>query len=262
MDMKRPRLGVNIDHVATLRQQREESYPDMVRAAEMALDHGADQITLHLREDRRHVQDADMERVKEVTSLRGKGLNFEMGCAPDIVAKALAVDPSWICLVPERREERTTEGGLDLLNQETFRRVQETIGQLRQGTKSRVSLFLQAEPAVLARAMTLEVEAVEIHTGGYAMDFSRGESLQRHLALFQQAARQLEEGGVGCHAGHGLTRDSLVPLVAGGFFAEYNIGHWIISEAVFSGLGAVIAEIRGLCSRGKNQKNQGGDVKE
>lgn len=242
------RLGVNIDHVATLRQQRGEEYPCLARAAQVALQNGADQITIHLREDRRHIQDEDVDRVAKVAREMGRPLNFEMGCAPDILQKALAIAPQWVCLVPERREERTTEGGLDLLDAAVWERVQGVMGELRRGhSLGKISLFVEANPEVLARAVELRADAVEIHTGQYARDVATGKSLRPHLAAFEAAARQLAQAGMGCHAGHGLTRDILEPLLWRNFFQEYNIGHWIISESVFRGLACVVGELKQLC---------------
>jgi len=177
-----PRLGINIDHVATLRQARGESYPSLVSAAEVALENGADQITIHLREDRRHIQDTDVEAIALVTRKFGKPLNLEMGAAEEILNMAIEVSPSWICLVPEKREELTTEGGLNLLNDEVFSKLQSVCNQLRKNIEGvKISLFLEAREEVLMRALDLCVDAVEIHTGEYASDFLNGEDISAPL---------------------------------------------------------------------------------
>jgi pyridoxine 5-phosphate synthase len=161
-----PRLGINIDHVATLRQQRDEDYPNMERAAEICLESGADQITIHLREDRRHIQDLDVPAVQKITNKYNKPLNFEIGCNAEIVKFASEIKPEWVCLVPENREEKTTEGGLNLTSEPIFLKIMQTCEFLKQespGTK--ISLFLESNPEILDKAAELPIEAVEIHTG-------------------------------------------------------------------------------------------------
>lgn len=238
------RLGVNIDHVATLRQQRGEDYPSVQRAAEVVLKAGADQITIHLREDRRHIQDADVPVVHEVCRRFQKPLNLEIGCAPEIVQIACRERPEWVCLVPEKREERTTEGGLNLLNTQVFARVQESISELKhRSPATRVSLFVEAHAEVIQRCLRLEAHAVEIHTGDYASDFNHREDLAPYLKLYAQAHQAIKAAGWGFHAGHGLTMDSVGPLVEQNLFEEYNIGHWIVAESVFQGLAPVVREL-------------------
>jgi pyridoxine 5-phosphate synthase len=240
----RARLGVNIDHVATLRQQRGESYPSIAIAAEVSLKAGADQITIHLREDRRHIQDADVPVVHEWCRKFNKPLNLEMGCTDEMVAIAIKEKPEWICLVPEKREERTTEGGLSLAGA-NFQRVARVVEALRVGTPAtKISLFIEADAATIAASQQLAVHAVEIHTGDYARDFIAGKSLDHHLKMYAEAHKAITALGRGFHAGHGLTDRSVVPLVEQGLFAEYNIGHWIISEAVFRGLGPVVSALK------------------
>lgn len=243
-----PRLGINIDHVATLRQQRGEVYPSIKEAARIVLENGADQITIHLREDRRHIQDADVPAVKEMTDHFRKPLNFEMGCHPEMVDIALTIAPAWVCLVPEKREERTTEGGLNLLDEENFKRVKDATDKLR-NAGIMVSLFLEADLAILEKAKLLGVEAVEIHTGDYAKDFQDGKDYGHHLESFHLAKGFLNEFGIGCHAGHGLTDKSTEVLLKNGLFVEYNIGHWIIAQAVFEGLGPVSMKLADLLKK-------------
>lgn len=243
----KPRLGVNIDHVATLRQARGENYPSIVNAAKASFDSGADQITIHLREDRRHIQDTDVEAVQLVTKKYGRPLNFEMGCNSEIIDIAIATAPDWVCLVPEKREEQTTEGGLDLKNLENFQKVQESCERLKAGVKGlKISLFLEADLETLEKAVELPIEAVEIHTGDYAKSFLNGESYQEDLEKFKRAQAFLNERKIGCHAGHGLTLESVKPLLQEKLFVEYNIGHWIICQAVFQGLGPVVEELNNL----------------
>lgn len=239
------RLGVNIDHVATLRQQRGEDYPSVVDAAVHSLQNGADQITIHLREDRRHIQDTDVEAVHLVTKRYGKPLNLEMGSHPEIVEIAIASNPEWICLVPEKRQEKTTEGGLDLLDDATFIRIEEACQKLKANIKDvKISLFLEANPKILEKAFTLNADAVEVHTGEYAKKFLNGEDITPYLQKFAAAKEMIVANKWGCHAGHGLTLESVEPLLEKNLFVEYNIGHWIIAQAVFDGLGSVVKKFR------------------
>jgi len=239
-----PRLGVNIDHVATLRQARGENYPSIVEAAQIALNQGAEQITIHLREDRRHIQDTDVEAVLLVTKKFGKPLNLEMGCNDEIIDIAIATNPDWICLVPENRQERTTEGGLNIIDQEQFEHVQKTCKKLKENIKNvRISLFVEADSATLEKAATLPIDAVEIHTGDFAKAHLNGESTKTHLETYELAHNIVKRARLGFHAGHGLTDESVKPLLEQGLFEEYNIGHWIICQAVFEGLGNVIKKL-------------------
>lgn len=241
------RLGVNIDHVATLRQARGEDYPSVVEAARVVLENGADQITIHLREDRRHIQDTDVEAVQLVTKRYGKPLNLEMGCNREIIDIAVATSPEWICLVPEKREEKTTEGGLDLIGEVNNAKVRETCDYLKEkipGTK--ISLFLEADIHTLVKASEMNIDAVEIHTGDYARAFLQGEDIEKYLTQFKAAQEFLLSKKINCHAGHGLTLESVCPLLSNNLFEEYNIGHWIICQAVFEGLGSVTDKFKKL----------------
>ncbi len=241
----KPRLGINIDHVATLRQARGEGYPSVVEAADVSLRSGADQITIHLREDRRHIQDMDVDAVRLVTMKYGKPLNLEMGCNEEITDIACATAPEWVCLVPENRQERTTEGGLDLISETNFERVKEVCARLKEkGIK--ISLFLESDLETLRKAALLAPEAVEIHTGEYARKFAEGEDVSSFLEDFKAANEFLRSNSIACHAGHGLSIESVVPLVENNLFEEYNIGHWIICRAVFDGLGNVIKRFKDL----------------
>ncbi|MFG1498693.1 pyridoxine 5'-phosphate synthase [Halobacteriovorax sp. XZX-3] len=241
-----PRLGVNIDHVATLRQQRDEGYPSVANAAQDVLMAGADQITIHLREDRRHIQDTDLTSVMAVTKRFEKPLNLEIGCAKEIVEIAADFKPDWICLVPEKREEKTTEGGLDL-SAANFDKVSQTMSYLREHSpKTKISLFVEASTDVMKKAIELKADAVEIHTGAYAIDFLKEGDLNPHLNNYVDCFKVLEGTGVAFHAGHGLTMESVRPLLEQGLFAEYNIGHWIVSQAVFSGISNVTRDMLNL----------------
>jgi pyridoxine 5-phosphate synthase len=239
-----PRLGVNIDHVATLRQARGEEYPSIVEAASQSLNNGGDQITIHLREDRRHIQDTDVEAVKLVTKRFGKPLNLEMGVNPEIVEIAIASNPEWICLVPENRQEKTTEGGLDLKDDNNYIRIEDAVKKLKESIKDvKISLFLEADLETLLKAKDLNIDAVEIHTGEYAKTFLNGDDISKFITQFKNAQDFLNKNKIGCHAGHGLSNESVIPLLEEKLFVEYNIGHWIICDALFNGLGNNIKKL-------------------
>lgn len=239
------RLGVNIDHVATLRQARGESYPSIVDAAHTCLDSGADQITIHLREDRRHIQDTDVEAVRLVTKKFGKPLNLEIGVDPEIVDIAIATAPDWICVVPEKREEKTTEGGLDLKSPENFEKVKKACEKLKKEIPGvMISLFVEADEETLRACKKIQCDAVEIHTGDFARAHLNGEDTSHFLEQYKNSKRLCGELGLGHHAGHGLTAESVEPLVKEKLFVEYNIGHWIICQAVFDGLANVVGKLK------------------
>jgi len=245
------RLGVNIDHVATLRNQRDEGYPNLARAAQISLENGAHQITIHLREDRRHIRDDDLKEVQKVTRKYQKLLNLEVGTDLEIAGIAGELAPDWVCIVPEKREEKTTEGGLDITRSEIYEKVIQVIEIIKEkSANSKISLFIEASmpifEAVKKMNKTTKIDAVEIHTGDYAKAVLLEGSVDLHFEVFQQfKARYLQED-IGYHAGHGLTLESLRPLVDRGIFDEYNIGHWIISESIFSGIGPVVKEMSEL----------------
>jgi pyridoxine 5-phosphate synthase len=246
-ESKTPRLGVNIDHVATLRQARGEDYPSLVEAARVSLENGADQITIHLREDRRHIQDTDVPAIKLVTERFGVPLNLELAASQEILDIAVETKPEWVCIVPEKREERTTEGGLNLMSDDQFKNIQAACSFLKKNNPNgKVSLFVEADIEILKRCTECDIDAVEIHTGDFAKDFLSEESIEKHLVQYEKAYEFLKDKNIGFHAGHGLTDESVKPLVNQGLFVEYNIGHWIICDSVFNGLGSSIKKLKTL----------------
>ena len=240
MKTNRVRLGVNIDHVATIRNARGGAHPDPVRAAEVAAKAGADGITLHIREDRRHVREEDLLRLAGAVSLP---INLEMACTHEMLEIALRVRPNACCLVPERREERTTEGGLDVAAQHNH--VAPFVRTLREAG-IRVSLFIDPDPVQIAVAEALGAPVVELHTGAYCDAVARGEpTAAKELTAIEKAAEAGAARGVEIHAGHGITFDSVARLAALPQIAELNIGHFLVGEAIFAGLAATVAEMRG-----------------
>lgn len=240
----RARLGVNIDHVATLRQARGEHYPSIAKAAQMSLSSGADQITIHLREDRRHIQDPDVSAVQKVTREHNKLFNLEIGVDAEIIDIAIDTKPDWICIVPEKREEKTTEGGLNLLNASSFNNVKAAVDKIKSKCpQTKISLFVEASDEILQKCIDLKIDAVEIHTGEYAKVFLDDGDYSSFINTFSSFKDRIESAGIGYHAGHGLTDDSLAPLVENDIFSEYNIGHWIISDSVFCGMDQSIKKL-------------------
>jgi pyridoxine 5-phosphate synthase len=223
------RLGVNVDHVATIRNARGCSYPDPLDAARVVLAAGADGITIHLREDRRHIRDADARRIRDGITAP---LNFEMAVTVEMRSIALELKPHAICLVPERRQEVTTEGGLDVAGQKD--RLRDYVASLKE-TGSRVSLFIDPEPAQLEAAAFAGAAAVELHTGTYA-EQTNAAGRQRELERLKVAAAMARRIDIECHAGHGLTFDNVGPVAAISDIIELNIGHFLVAEAMFSGL--------------------------
>jgi pyridoxine 5-phosphate synthase len=243
------RLHVNIDHVATLRQARGTSYPDPVYAAQVAEHAGADGITLHLREDRRHIVDADLPRMRAaVTTL----MNLECAATDEMVEIAQRVRPDVVTLVPERREERTTEGGLDAagLADAIAPRV---AALLRAGIK--VSLFIAADAAQIEASRAMGAQQIELHTGPYA--HAQGRDVGRELERLAAAAKLAHARGLEVAAGHGLTRGNVVALAAIPEIIELNIGHAIISDAVFLGLPTAIRRMRAAVRRGRSRRGVG-----
>ncbi len=238
--MQRLRLGVNIDHVATLRNARGGALPDPVRAAVLAETAGADGITAHLREDRRHIRDADIAAILGAISIP---LNFEMAATREMQGIALGHMPHAACIVPERREERTTEGGLEVAGDDN--RLAQYIAPLRDAG-IRVSLFIAADPAQIAAAARIGAQVVELHTGAYCDFAADGDGAARdaELARLIDGAKQAADLGLEVHMGHGLNYDTVAPIAALPEVAELNIGHFLIGEAVFVGLEAAMAEMR------------------
>ncbi len=232
-----PRLGVNIDHVATLRQARGGHEPDPVWAAVLAELGGADGITIHLREDRRHIQDRDLRVLRQTVQVR---LNLEMAADPAIINLATEHRPDQVTLVPERREELTTEGGLDVVGQRA--RIAEAVKSCR-GAGLEVALFLDPEPAQIESALQLAVDAIELHTGRYA-NSREGAPQCMELDALQVAAKAIVAAGVELHAGHGLNYRNVAPVARLDSMAELNIGHSIISRALFVGLEAAVREMK------------------
>ena len=227
------RLGVNIDHVATVRNARGGAVPDPVRAALLAASAGADGITAHLREDRRHITDADIARlVEELAALpRPIPLNLEMAATEEMLGIALRHRPRAACIVPEKREERTTEGGLDAAGQHDV--LAPMVGALREA-KVRVSLFIEPSAEQVAAAVSLGAPVVELHTGRYAD--TEGEARADELRRLSDAAALAAKNGIEVHAGHGLTFDNVQPIAAIPQVVELNIGHFLVGEAIFVGL--------------------------
>jgi len=231
------RLGVNVDHVATIRQARGTSYPDPVEAAKLALSAGADSITVHLREDRRHIQDRDVAVLVEYDR---RIVNLEMAVTPEMLRLASAWKPACACLVPEKREELTTEGGLDVAGQ--LDNVRAACAKLaRAGSK--VALFIDADPRQLKAAKLTGAPHLEIHTGRYAETSGRARAAE--LKRIERFARAAHKAGFEVHAGHGLTVDNVGAIARIPEIVELNIGHAIVARALFIGLPAAIAEMRG-----------------
>ncbi len=240
MTRSRVRLGVNIDHVATVRNARGGAHPDPLRAALLAVEAGADGITAHLREDRRHIRDSDMDGLKNQLKVP---LNFEMAATDEMLAIALRVKPHACCLVPEKREERTTEGGLDIVAGHNH--LKPYIARL-DTAGIRVSLFIAPDERQIRMARSLGAPVIELHTGTYchAFDEGRTDEARRELARLQQGAELAASLGLEVHAGHGLNFGSVGPIAAFPEIAELNIGHFLMGEAIFIGLPAAIGSMR------------------
>jgi pyridoxine 5-phosphate synthase len=232
-------LGVNIDHVATVRQARRTNEPDPVWAAALAELGGADGITIHLREDRRHIQERDLRILRDTVTVK---LNLEMACDEGVLRIAREVKPDQATLVPERREEVTTEGGLEIYHQK--RRVGQIVGQLRDAGIS-VSLFLDPDPRQIETAAALGADAVELHTGQYALA-KPGKAQQAALAQLQRAGAEIRASGMVLHAGHGLTYRNVQPIATIEGMHELNIGHSIIARALMVGLVEAVREMKRL----------------
>jgi pyridoxine 5-phosphate synthase len=243
------RLGVNIDHVATVRNARGGRHPDPVKAAEIAIAAGADGITAHLREDRRHIVDDDIVRLKERIT---KPLNFEMAATPEMIGIACKVRPHAACIVPERREERTTEGGLDVAGQREVLRG--AVGQLAEAG-IRVSLFIAADPAQIEAAAAIGAPVIEIHTGAWcdAVAARDGVAAGAEFARIVRGATRAKSVGLEVHAGHGLDFVTAATIAALPEIAELNIGHFLIGEAIFDGLEAVVRKMHAVMNQGRRK---------
>ena len=247
MSSARLRLGVNIDHVATIRNARGGAHPDPVKAARIAAAAGADGITAHLREDRRHITDADIAALSRDIDLP---LNLEMAATEEMLEIALRHRPHAACIVPERREERTTEGGLDAAGQHNH--LAPLVRRLG-GARIRVSLFIEPDMRQLEAAVSLGAPVVELHTGAYAHavidgDAERTAELLARIVTAAEAGRKM---GLEVHAGHGLTYDNVGPVAAIPGIAELNIGHFLIGEAIFSGLDSAVRRMRSLMDQAR-----------
>lgn len=240
---RRLRLGVNIDHVATIRNARGGHFPDPLRAAMLAVEAGADGITAHLREDRRHISDDDISKIRRAIPVP---LNLEMAATAEMLAIALHHRPHAACIVPEKREERTTEGGLDAIR--GYDQLKPVVEAMR-GAGIRVSLFIEPDPRQLDAASSLGAPVVELHTGAYCD--AEGATRQRELERVRAAAAHAEKLGLECHAGHGLTYETVKPIAAISSIVELNIGHFLVGEAIFVGLAESIRGMRALMDEGR-----------
>ncbi|MBX7247848.1 MAG: pyridoxine 5'-phosphate synthase [Caulobacteraceae bacterium] len=248
--MTRIRLGVNIDHVATVRNARGGEWPDPVRAAELAVAAGADGVTAHLREDRRHIRDADIEALNALCRRLSKPLNFEMAVTDEMREIGLRILPHAACLVPERREERTTEGGLDAAGQHN--RVAALVREFN-AAGIRSSLFIEANPTQIRAAADMQAPVVELHTGAWCDALAEGRT-EEAAAIWEQlqaGAHLADDLGLEVHAGHGLTFDTARAIAAIPQIRELNIGHFLIGEAIFTGLGPAIARMRQSIDEGR-----------
>ncbi len=236
----RLRLGINIDHVATVRNARGSAWPDPLRAALLAESAGADGITAHLREDRRHIRDADIEALMAGINIP---LNFECAATEEMQALALRHRPHAVCLVPEKREERTTEGGLDVAGDQN--RLADYIAPLRDAG-ARVSMFISHDARQIEASARIGAAVIELHTGLYSELLAEGHAAlaERELAALRTGAERAADLGLEVHAGHGLTFDNVGPIAEIPELAELNIGHFLIGEAIFRGLGPAIEEMR------------------
>ncbi len=244
------RLGVNIDHVATVRNARGGDYPDPVRAAKMAESAGADGITAHLREDRRHISDRDIDRLMDALEVP---LNFEMAATPEMQQIALRHKPHAVCIVPEKREERTTEGGLEVAREEN--KLAHFIAPLREAG-SRVSIFIAADSRQIEAAARIGAEVIELHTGAYCDAHAEGrlKDRDREFQSLREMSVYAQSLGLEVHAGHGLTFDTVKPVAAFPEVMELNIGHFLISEAIFMGLEPAIQRMRALMDEARDSE--------
>lgn len=249
-----PRLGVNIDHIATVRNARGGEHPDPVAGAWAAIQAGADGITAHLREDRRHIRDDDMERLQMLCASENIPLNMEMAAVDDMVVIAKRLMPHAICLVPEKREERTTEGGLNVTGLDNI-----LLPMVRDLSDmgSRLSMFIEADPVQITASKRVGAAVVELHTGAYAhaLDDGDQDKADKILKALQNGAKQAADLGLEVHAGHGLTFDNVAPIAAIPEIMELNIGHFLIGEAIFLGLEEAITQMRQLMTDARSSES-------
>lgn len=241
--MKKIRLGVNIDHVATIRNARGGNHPDPVKAAILAQECGADGITIHLREDRRHIRDGDLQRIKEAIRLP---LNMEMAATDEMLDIALKTGPNAACIVPEKRQEVTTEGGLDVISGETT--LKPIITKLKDAG-IRISLFVDANEDQIKKCSELGANIIEIHTGEFCHLFDDNKNYDKELLKIKECAKLAVNLGIECHAGHGLNYDSARIISNIPQIIELNIGHFLIGEAIFDGLEGVIRKMKAVIAR-------------
>ncbi|MCZ4353195.1 pyridoxine 5'-phosphate synthase [Roseovarius aestuarii] len=251
-DQSKLRLGVNIDHVATIRNARGGDTPDPVRAAKLAEEAGADGITAHLREDRRHILDHDISALMEALTVP---LNFEMAATEEMAQIALRHKPHAVCIVPEKREERTTEGGLEVAREEN--RLAHYIAPLRDAG-CRVSIFIAADAKQIEAAARIGADIIELHTGAYCDAHAEGDvtTRDREFQSLREMSAYAHSLGLEVHAGHGLTYDTVAPIAAFPEVMELNIGHFLIGEAIFRGLQPAIAEMRSLMDAARGGARQ------
>jgi pyridoxine 5-phosphate synthase len=244
------RLGVNIDHVATIRNARGGLDPDPVRAAEIAKSAGADGITVHLREDRRHIRDKDVEKLRAEIELP---LNLEMAATPEMLSIAQRVKPNAVCFVPEKRMERTTEGGMDVMRNASS--LEDYVKPLRAAGID-VSVFIEPVVSQVLAAEKIGVTAIEIHTGRYCHAPAGSGERRTELARISESATCAISNGLRCHAGHGLSFETVGPIAAIAEISELNIGHFLVGEALFRGLHGAIKEMRGLMNKARLSLSQ------
>ncbi len=236
--MKKKRLGVNIDHVATIRNARGEKYPDPLTAALLAQKEGASSITVHLREDRRHIKDFDLKKLKEKLKIP---INLEMAPTYSMLRTALRCKPKYVCIVPEKRQEITTEGGLNV--NKNFKLLKSIIKKLNK-RKISVSLFIEPKISDIKLAKLLNVNAIELHTGKFCNLFNNKKNYNKEFNNLKKASLYADKIGLNVHAGHGITYESLYKLCKINKITEYNIGHFLISDSIFNGLPNVIRKVK------------------
>ena len=236
--MNKTRLGINIDHIATIRNARGGSYPDPLKAAQIAQSVGVDSITIHLREDRRHIKDLDLKRIKKNIKIP---LNLEMAPTNEMLSIAIKHRPDFVCLVPEKRREITTEGGLNLRRKTLF--LKNVINKLKKN-KIRTSLFIEPKISDVMLSKKLGADCIEIHTGNFCNLFNNKKSTKKAFLKIKNSAEYAYKIGLEVHAGHGLNHKSIVPIAKIKYISEFNVGHSIISNALFLGLSNSIKQIK------------------